>query len=82
MSGQINETITVQMNENKSRILSFSWRQQSYDVQELGQSWTEPRRWWRGEGERTWFQVSARGHVYEIYVDHATRAWYLGFARA
>ena len=82
MSGLVNETITVQMNENKSRILSFFWREQSYPVQELGQSWTEPRRWWRGEGERTWFQVSAQGHVYEIYVDHATKAWYLGFARA
>ena len=81
MSGQVNEAITVQLNEARSRILSFSWRDRSYQVQELGQSWTEPRRWWRGESERTWFQVSAQGRIYELYLEHASRQWYLGFVR-
>ena len=81
MSGQVNEAITVQLNQSRSRILSFHWRDRSYQVQELGQSWTEPRRWWRGESERTWFQVNAQGRIYELYLDHASRQWYLGFAR-
>jgi hypothetical protein len=41
----------------------------------------EPRRWWRGEGERTWFRVSAQGRVYELYLDRVTKTWYLGFVR-
>jgi hypothetical protein len=81
MGGQIDEAITVQLNAMKSRILSFSWRDQPYPVQELGLSWMEPRAWWRGEGERTWFQVSAQGRIYELYLDHATKQWYLGFVR-
>ena len=81
MGARVDETIAVELNETRSQILSFSWRGQPYPVQELGLSWMEPRRWWRGEGERTWFQVSAQGHVYELYLDRATKEWYLGFVR-
>ncbi len=81
MGARVDETITVELNEARNRILSFSWRGQTHPVQQLGRSWMEPRRWWRGEGERTWFQVNSRDCVYELYLDHTTKFWYLGFVR-
>jgi hypothetical protein len=81
MGARIDETITVELNETRSKILSFSWRGQPHPVQKLGRPWMEPRRWWRGEGERTWFQVNSQDCVYELYLDHTTKSWYLGFVR-
>ena len=88
MGGQIDETIAVELNGDRSQgfkspaIRSFSWRGEDHRVESVRLAWTEPRGWWRGEGERTWFQVAAGGHTYELYLDQQTRDWFLGFVRA
>jgi len=81
VGGRIDEAISVELNGERSAITAFSWRGERYLVQSVDAIWTEPRRWPRGEGERTWFQVTARGLVYELYLDHQTRGWFLGFVR-
>ena len=93
MGGRVDEAITVELNGDRNQglkppaIRSFSWRGERYRVESVGLVWTEPRSWWRGEGERTWFQLMAVGadspspYACELYLDHGTRTWFLGFVR-
>jgi hypothetical protein len=93
VGGRVDELVTVELSgdggprRTPPEILAFLWQGERYQVRSVGLAWSEPRRWWRGEGERTWFQVTAVGSVlpaprtYEIYLDHRTRDWFLGLVR-
>ena len=69
---------------------AFTWGKRRYAVEGVEACWKEVGPWWDGEGERTFFRVTARhcapapgaslsppSGVYELRFDHASERWWL-----
>jgi hypothetical protein len=79
----------VEYSKNLMKPLSFRWKGETYEIQEIEHSWqdygqpsTGPRKTnWRTRRHRNYYRVKADdGNVYEIYLDRSgnRRQWYLG----
>lgn len=83
----IDEEVEVALDEAKpgkppSR---FVWRKEQYDIDSIEAVWVDksfgplrhgPKRWWQRR-HRTYYQVMARGRIYEIYHDRGLGRWTL-----
>ncbi len=76
MSGTIDEEVAVEV-DAASKPVAFVWQGQHYPVHSIQVVGTPPTRWWEGQGERTYLRVASRGHLYELYFDHAQKQWIL-----
>lgn len=75
MGGPIDEEVSVDL--DGARLVAFSWQGQRYLVSLSQVVGTPPTRWWQGQGERTYFHVTTRGRMYEVYFDHERKMWVL-----
>ena len=83
----IGETITVALDEARpgKPPASFTWRGDAYPIESVEATWVDAgwgplrarsKRWWQRR-HRTYFQVIARGRLFEIYHDRGLSTWTL-----
>lgn len=83
----IDEPITVSLDEAKpgKPPASFTWRSDTYQIENVEAVWVDAgwgplrsrsKRWWQRR-HRTYYQVTARGEMFEIYHDRGLDSWTL-----
>lgn len=86
MARRIDEPVRVVLRQGGAEPAAFTWGERRYAVQRVEACWKEIGSWWDGEGEHTFFRVTAhhcvRGRaseagVYELRFDHAAERWWL-----
>jgi hypothetical protein len=71
--------VPVQWDSERSRPLSFTWKDKRYVVDALVQQWAVDALWWdrRRARSRRCFRVIARGGVYDLAYDRIGEHWLL-----
>ena len=86
MARRIDEPVRVALRQGGQEPVAFTWGNRRYAVEHVEARWKEVGPWWDGEGERTFFRVTARHHVpglrpeagvYELRFDHPSECWWL-----
>ena len=86
MARRIDEPVQVALGGGGAAPAAFIWSGRRYTVERVEACWKEVGSWWDGEGERTFFRVTARPHipglrsepgVYELRFDHGSGQWRL-----
>ena len=86
MARRIEEPVRVALRRGGTEPAAFTWGERLYAVECVEACWKEVGPWWDGEGERTFFRVTARhcapslspaSGVYELRFDHASERWWL-----
>ena len=86
MARRIEEPVRVTLRRGGAAPAAFTWEGRRYAVERVEACWKEVGPWWDGEGERTFFRVTARhcapglspaSGVYELRFDHASERWWL-----
>jgi hypothetical protein len=86
MARRIEEPVRVALRRGGTEPATFTWDDRRYAVECVEACWKEVGPWWDGEGERTFFRVTAHYHgrgqvpeagVYELRFDHASARWWL-----
>ena len=83
----IGEPITIALDEGRpgKPPASFEWRNETYLIEAIEATWVDAgwgplrsrsKRWWQRR-HRTYFQVTARGQLFEIYHDRGLDSWTL-----
>ena len=55
----------------------FMWRSRWFPVEAVLDCWQDTGCWWEGEPEKTFYRVTNREQVFEIYSESQTGRWYL-----
>jgi hypothetical protein len=84
MARRIDEPVRVALSHGGGEPAAFTWSGRCYLVERVEACWKEVGPWWDGEGERTFFRVTAclagRGAapgIYELRFDHGSEEWWL-----
>ena len=86
MARRVDEPVQVALRQGGAAPAAFTWGGRRYAVERVEACWKEVGPWWDGEGERTFFRVTARHHppgrcaepgLYELRFDHGTGRWWL-----
>jgi len=83
----IGEPITITLDESRpgKPPASFEWRKQTHLIEAVEATWVDAgwgplrsrsKRWWQRR-HRTYYQVTARGQLFEIYHDRGLDSWTL-----
>jgi uncharacterized protein DUF6504 len=83
---RIEVPVQVALRRGGAEPATFTWQGRCYAVERVEGCWKEVGPWWDGEGERTFFRVTARPRVpglhlatgvYELRFDHGREEWWL-----
>jgi hypothetical protein len=84
MARRIDEPVHVALGPGGGEPAAFTWAGRRYRVERVEACWKEVGPWWDGEGERTFFRITARlpgpptaPGVYELRFDHGSEEWRL-----
>jgi hypothetical protein len=86
MARRVDEPVRVALRQGGAEPAAFIWEGRRYVIEQVEACWKEVGPWWDGEGERTFFRVTARPSVsgvyserglYELRFDHASTRWWL-----
>ena len=85
MARRIDEPVRVALRPGGQEPAAFTWGSRRYAVERVEACWKEVGPWWDGEGERTFFRVTAHlqsrlspeSGVYELRFDHSSERWWL-----
>jgi hypothetical protein len=85
MARRIDEPVRVALCPGGQEPAAFTWGSRRYAVEHVEACWKEVGPWWDGEGEQTFFRVTARlqsrpgpaAGVYELRFDHPSERWWL-----
>jgi hypothetical protein len=86
MARRVDEPVQVALRRGGAAPAAFLWKGRRYTVERIEACWKEVGPWWDGEGERTFFRVTARhsspdrraeSGLYELRFDHASTRWWL-----
>jgi hypothetical protein len=86
MARRVDEPVRVALRRGGAEPAAFLWQGRRYAVERIEACWKEVGPWWDGEGERTFFRVTARCYrpdlqaeagLYELRFDHRQEEWRL-----
>lgn len=90
MARRIEAPVRVALRPGGAAPAAFTWEGRRYAVERVEACWKEIGPWWDGEGEQTFFRVTAHHRapspgaalsppagIYELRFDHATERWWL-----